>query len=385
MIYLDHSATTPVKPEVQKFIAETMADHFGNPSSLYDLGIASEKIITESRRVLAKSLKVKEETVYFTSCGSESNNTVLRGVAETYRKRGNHLICSAVEHPSVLRVMEYLEKEQGFRLTKIGVDRKGRLDLEQLKRAMTKETLLCAVMMVNNEVGTVFPLKEIAEIVHGVNPDCVFHVDGVQGYGRIPIDLKKTGVDTFSLSGHKLGAPKGIGGLYIREGLRVAPLIYGGGQERGLRAGTENFAYIGALGLAAKICLTDREAKNEHLRQVKASLLDALNEAGVDFEINGDEKESAAHILNLRFAGIKSEVLLHFLEGQKIYVSQGSACHNNTKSGSETLTAMGLSAEERDGSLRFSFGDDTAAEDMETVAKAVKSGVDMIRMMRGRK
>ncbi len=385
MIYLDHSATTPVKAEVQSFIAETMSRHFGNPSSLYDLGIDSEKIITESRRILAKSLRVKEDTIYFTSCGSESNNTVLRGVAEAYRKRGNHLICTAVEHPSVLRTMEYLEKEQGFRLTKIGVDEKGRLDLEHLKRAVTKETLLCAVMMVNNEVGTVFPLKEIAEMVHGANPDCVFHVDGVQGYGRIPIDLKKTGVDTFSLSGHKLGAPKGVGALYIREGLRVSPLIYGGGQERGLRAGTENFVYIGALGLAAKICLTDREVKNEGLRRVKRALIDAVSETGVAFEINGDAEEGAAHILNLRFAGIKSEVLLHYLEGQKIYVSQGSACHNNTKSGSETLTAMGLSAEERDGSLRFSFGDDTSEEDMRIVASAVKSGAEMIRAMRGRK
>lgn len=385
MIYLDHSATTPVKAEVQAFIAETMSRHFGNPSSLYDLGIDSEKIITESRRILAKSLRVKEDTIYFTSCGSESNNTVLRGVAEAYRKRGNHLICTAVEHPSVLRTMEYLEKEQGFRLTKIGVDEKGRLDLEHLKRAVTKETLLCAVMMVNNEVGTVFPLKEIAEMVHRLNPDCVFHVDGVQGYGRIPIDLKKTGVDTFSLSGHKLGAPKGVGALYVREGLRVLPLIYGGGQERGLRAGTENFVYIGALGLAAKICLTNREVKNEGLRRVKRALIDAVSETGVAFEINGDAEEGAAHILNLRFAGIKSEVLLHYLEGQKIYVSQGSACHNNTKSGSETLTAMGLSAEERDGSLRFSFGDDTSEEDMRIVASAVKSGAEMIRAMRGRK
>lgn len=385
MIYLDHSATTPVKPEVQNFIMETMSRHFGNPSSLYDLGIDSEKIITSSRRILAKSLRVKEDTIYFTSCGSESNNTVLRGAAETYRKRGNHLICSAVEHPSVLRTMEYLEREQGFRLTKIGVDAKGRLDLEELKQAMTKETLICAVMMVNNEVGTVFPLKEIAEIVHGVNPDCVFHVDGVQGYGRLPLDLKKTGVDTFSLSGHKLGAPKGIGALYVREGLRVAPLIYGGGQEKGLRAGTENFVYIGALGLAAKISLTDREAKNKRLGEVKASLIQKLREADVDVEINGDAENGANHILNLRFAGIKSEVLLHYLEGQQIYVSQGSACHNNTKSGSETLTAMGLNAEERDGSLRFSFGDDTSKKDMATVAAAVKSGVDMIRMMRGRK
>ena len=385
MIYLDHSATTPVKPEVLAFINDTLAQHFGNPSSLYDLGIASEKILKESRHIVAKSLKVQEKEIYFTSCGSESNNTVLRGVAEGYRKRGNHLICTAVEHPSILRTMEYLEKEQGYRLTKLGVDKNGNLDLEQLNKAVTKETVLCAVMMVNNEVGTVFPLKEIADIVHHANPDCVFHVDGVQGYGRIPIDLPKTGVDTFSLSGHKLGAPKGIGALYIREGLRVLPLIYGGGQERGLRAGTENTAYIGGLGLAAKLCLKDRSVKNQHMAEVKQALLTALEEEGVDYIQNGDPENAAAHILNLQFPGIKSEVLLHFLEGQQIYVSQGSACHNNTKSGSETLMAMGLGPEERDGSLRFSFGDDTAADDMKIVAAAVKQGVDMIKTMRGKK
>lgn len=385
MIYLDHSATTPVKPEVLAFINDTLQSHFGNPSSLYDLGISSEKIIKESRRTLAKSLRVKEDEFYFTSCGSESNNTVLRGVAEAYRKRGNHLICSAVEHPSVLRTMEYLEKEQGFELTKIGIDRNGNFDLEGLKKAVRKDTILCSVMMVNNEIGAVFPLKEISDIVHAANPDCVFHVDGVQGYGRIPIDLKKTGIDAFSLSGHKLGAPKGIGGLYLREGLRVLPLIYGGGQEKGLRAGTENTAYIGALGLAAKISLADREAKNEHMREVKRTLIEALKEQGIVFEINGDAEKGAAHIVNFRFDGVKSEVLLHFLEGQQIYVSQGSACHNNTKSSSETLEAMGLSVDERDGSLRFSFGDDTKTEDMKTVAHAVKSGVDMIRTMRGRK
>lgn len=385
MIYLDYSATTPVKAEVRAFIHDTLEQHFGNPSSLYDLGIASEKIIRDSRRRLAKSLRVKENEIYFTSCGSESNNTVLRGVAEAYRKRGNHLICSAVEHPSVLRTMEYLEREHGFELTKIGIDKKGRFDLEGLKKAVRKDTVLCSVMMVNNEIGAIFPLKEIGEILHETNPDCVFHVDGVQGYGRIPIDLRKTGVDAFSLSGHKLGAPKGIGVLYLREGLRVLPLIYGGGQEKGLRAGTENVAYIGALGLAAELSLTDRKTKNDSLRKIKNRLLAELQQQGVAFAVNGDLENSAAHIVNLRFDGVKSEVLLHYLEGRKIYVSQGSACHNNTKSSSETLMAMGLSAEERDGSLRFSFGDDTAEEDMKAVALAVKNGVDMIRTMRGKK
>ena len=385
MIYLDHSATTPVRPEVLAFINDTLASHYGNPSSLYDLGIASEKVIKESRRAIAKTLRVKEDEIFFTSCGSESNNTVLRGVAEAYRKRGDRIICSAVEHPSVLRTMEYLGEEQGFQLTKIGVDRQGHFDLEGLKKAMTEDTVLVSVMMVNNEVGSVFPLKEIADIVHGINPDCVFHVDGVQGYGRIPIDLKKTGVDAFSLSGHKLGAPKGVGAFYLRSGLRLKPLIYGGGQEKGLRSGTENTAYIGALGIAAKLCLENREEKNLRLREVKETLIAELKDAGIAFEVNGDLENAAAHIVNLRFDGVKSEVLLHYLEGQKIYVSQGSACHNNTKSGSETLMAMGLNTDERDGSLRFSFGDSTQKEDMKTVALAVKSGVDMIRTMRGKR
>lgn len=384
MIYLDYSATTPLKSEVLEYITNTLKAGFGNPSSLYDLGIASEKIVRESRKIIAKSLRVKAEEIVFTSCGSESNNFALRGIAEAYQKRGKHLICSAVEHPSVLKTMEYLES-QGFELTKIGVDEKGNFDLAGLEKALRQDTILCSVMMVNNEVGTVFPLEAIAKAIKQKSPDCVFHVDGVQGFGRIPLDLKKIGIDTFSLSGHKLGAPKGVGALYIREGLRVLPLIYGGGQERGLRAGTENFAYIGALGLATQLSLTDRQAKNKHLQAVKQGLIDAFTKADVDYIINGDWHRSAAHIVNIRFPRIKSEVLLHYLEGQKIYVSQGSACHNNTKSGSETLTAMGLNVDERDASLRFSFGDDTKIEDMTAVAAAVKSGVAMIRTMRGKK
>lgn len=384
MIYLDHSATTPVRPEVAELISKTLTESFGNASALYDLGIASEKLITSARKTVAKSLKAKEDEIYFTSCGSESNNTVLRGVAEAYQKRGKHLICTAVEHPSVLRTMEYLEKEQGFELTKIGVDRNGNLDMDALAGALRKDTVLCAVMMVNNEIGTVFPLAEISKLIRQKSPDCVFHVDGVQGYGRIPLDVKKTDIDTFSLSGHKLGAPKGIGALYVRKGLRVLPLLYGGGQEKGLRAGTENTAYIAGLGLAAKLSLENRTAKNEALAEVKNALLQALTAEGVEYVVNGDAERTAAHILNLRFPGNKSEVLLHYLEGQKIYVSQGSACHNNTKSGSETLMAMGLDADDRDASLRFSFGEGSIVEDMKTVAAAVKNGVAMIRTMRGK-
>ena len=378
MIYLDHSATTPVDPEVAAYIKKTMEECFGNPSSLYDLGIRAEKILRSARRSIGDTLGVSEKEIYFTSCGSEGNNTVLRGIAEARRKRGRHLICSAVEHPSVLRVMDYLEREHGFEVTRVGIDRQGHFDLETLKASLRPDTQICAVMMVNNEIGSIFPLKEIAAVVHEINPDCVFHVDGVQGYGRIPIDLKKTGIDTFVLSGHKFGAPKGIGALYIRKGLRVLPLLYGGGQEQGLRAGTENVPYIAGLDLAAKRCNADRKRKNDLLKEIKNTLIENLKKENVAYIINGDLTCCAPHILNLRFPGIKSEVLLHYLEGKGIYVSQGSACHNNGKKASETLSALGLNPDERDASIRFSFGKETKVEDMAVVAKAVSEGVQMI-------
>ena len=384
MIYLDYAATAPLKPEVLTYIEKTLREGFGNPSALYDLGIASEKIIEGSRKLIAKSLQGAEEEIVFTSGGSESNNFALRGIAEAYKNRGKHLICSAVEHPSVLKTMAYLER-CGFEVTRIGVDQRGNLDLNALKKALRKDTILCAVMMVNNEIGTLFPLGEIAEMIREKSPACFFHVDGVQGYGRLPVEPKKLGIDTFALSGHKFGAAKGSGALYIRDGVRVLPLIYGGGQERGLRAGTENFAYIGALGLGAKLSLQERDAKNRHLREVKQALLDALSEEGVAFKINGDPEKGVPYILNLSFPGIKSEVLLHDLEGQGIYVSQGSACHSRGNRDSETLTAMGYGAAERDTALRFSFGDETACSDMAAVAAAVKRGCAMIQKMRGKK
>ncbi len=385
MVYLDNSATTPVHPQVRQYISDLMAQGFGNPSSLYDLGIASEKVIKESRRAIAKTLKVREDEIVFTSCGSESNNMALRGIAETYHKRGKHIITTAVEHPSVLRTVEDLAAH-GYEVTYLPVDRDGNPDMKFLKRSLRKDTILVAMMMVNNEVGTIFPIEETAKLIRSQSPDCHLHVDGVQAYGRLPIDLKKLDVDTFALSGHKIGAPKGIAALYIREGLRLHPLISGGGQERGLRAGTENFYYIGGLALAAKLILQNRDAKNRTMAEMKAALLSALTEEGVDFHINGNNDEKAVpYIVNLSFPGVKSEVLLHYLEGEKIYVSQGSACHSRTKGSSETLMAMGRDDEERDTALRFSFADDTPKEEMGRVAQAIKAGAEMIALMRGGK
>ena len=385
MVYLDNSATTPVRKEVRILIHDLMEQGFGNPSSLYDLGIASEKILKESRRIIAKTLKARENEIIFTSCGSESNNMAIRGIAETYRKRGKHMITTAVEHPSVLRTMEDLE-DHGYEVTYIPVDPKGNPDMEAFAKSLRKDTILAAMMMVNNEVGTIFPIREAAALIRAQSPDCHFHVDGVQAYGRLAVDIKKLDVDTFALSGHKIGAPKGIGALYVKEGLRLHPLISGGGQEQGLRAGTENYYYIGGLALAAKLILEDRDKKNTAMAAMKDALLKALAKEDVEFSINGNGDENdVPYILNLSFPGVKSEVLLHYLEGEHIYVSQGSACHSRTKGSSETLMAMGRNDEERDASLRFSFADDTPIEAMGRVARAVKAGVEMIALMRGGK
>lgn len=382
VIYLDNSATTPILSEVREYIYKTMGETFGNPSSLYDLGIAAEKILTESRKTIGKTLNAKENEIYFTSCGSEGNNTAIKGIAKTYHKRGNHLITTAVEHPSVLRCYEDLEKE-GFRITIIPVDSKGNPDMNQLEKSLTEDTILLSMMMVNNEVGTVFPLKETANLIGAKAPNCHFHVDGVQGYGRIPLDVKETGIDIFTLSGHKIGAPKGVGAIYIKNGIRLHPLIHGGGQEKGLRGGTENTYYIGALALAAKIATKNRSEKNQHLMTLKETFLHCLEAENIPYEVNGNVDENTVpYIANLMFPQVKAEVLLHYLEGEGIYVSQGSACHSKTKGTSETLVAIGKNDEERDSSLRFSFSDQTKMEDMPTVAAVLKQGTDMIREMR---
>lgn len=385
MIYLDNSATTPIRREVREYIYKLMESDFGNPSALYDLGIKSEKVLNEARKTLAKTLHCQAEEIYFTASGSEGNNLAIKGIAETYIKRGRHIITTAVEHPSVLRTTEYLAAK-GWEITYLPVDSCGNIDLQDLAASLRRDTVLVAMMMVNNEVGTIFPLAAAAKIIKEKAPDCHFHVDGVQGYGRLPINLGSFPVDTFAFSGHKIGAPKGVGGLYVSKSLRLTPLIHGGGQERGLRGGTENIYYCGALALAAKMALDNREEKNRALEKMRQAFLAALDEAGVEYKINGNQDErSVPYILNLEFPGVTGEVLLHYLEGEKIYVSQGSACHSRTKGTSETLVAMGKSEEERGSALRFSFADDTDIAAMPLVGQTLRRGADMIKEMRGGK
>lgn len=379
MIYLDNSATTPVRPEVVAYLSDNLMTNFGNASALYDLGIRAEKTLAESRHSIARSLGAQKGEILFTSGGSESNNLALRGVAETYARRGKHIVISAVEHPSVRLAAEDLAS-RGFELTALPVDGAGRIALATLEHALRSDTILVSVMMVNNEVGTVMPIAEIAAAVRRKSPDAFFHVDGVQAYGRLAVDVKKLDIDLFSLSGHKIGGPKGIGALYVRDGIRLHPLIFGGGQEKGIRGGTENICSIGALALAAKLSLADRPKKDEQLINLKQTLLYAMEAEQIDLAVNGGE--AVPYILNLTFPNVTGEVLLHFLEGEGIYVSQGSACHAKSKKPSETLAALGLDKEAQLSSIRFSFGEELTKEDMYTVAAAVKRGVEMIAPLR---
>lgn len=376
MIYLDYSATTPVYPAVVDYVTKTLKEQFGNASALYDLGLAAEKIMTESRRLIAQSLGAQTEEIVFTSGGSESNNLALRGVAETYVKRGKHVVISAVEHPSVRLAAEDLAA-RGYELTVVPVDRAGNLSLTELTKVLRRDTILVSVMLVNNEIGTVMPMAQIAQAIRRQAPDALLHVDGVQAYGRLPIPVKSWGVDLLSLSGHKIGAPKGIGALYVREGVRLRPLIFGGGQERQLRGGTENYCYMGALALAARLSLAGRTEKDAHLRNLKQRLLQGMTTAGIDYVVNGDQR-TVPYILSVIFPGVTGEVLLHYLEGRAIYVSQGSACHGKSKRPSETLTALGLSKEEQRSTIRFSFGDELTVADIDEVVEALKTGIAMI-------
>ncbi len=383
MIYLDYSATSPVREEVREYIYHLMGSQFGNPSSFYDLGVASERIIKESRRGIAKALHGKEKEIIFTSCGSESNNTAICGVCRAYQKRGKHLITSAVEHPSVMKVMEDMV-ELGFELTVLPVDREGKIRIQDLAAALRPDTILVSIMLVNNELGTIMPIAEAAEIIREKAPQALFHVDGVQAFGRIAIDVKKLGVDLFSISGHKFGAPKGVGALYVREGVRVHPLILGGGQEGSRRSGTENFYYIGAMAKAADLSLKDRDSKNAHLGRVRQALPAALEAEGVEFIINSP-LDGAANIISMSFPALRgrSEVLLHGLEQEGIYCSAGSACHAKGNKASETLAALGMDPVLQNSTLRFSFGDEQKVSDMMRVAAVIKKKIDEITLALG--
>lgn len=377
-IYFDNSATTPVFPCVREVMMRTMEDDFGNPSSMHRKGMDAENYIRTAKTQIAKTLKVDEKEILFTSGGTESNNTAILGTVSANPRLGKHLITSAIEHPSVANTMHWLEG-QGYRVTYLPVDHEGRISLEDLAAAIDDETILISIMMVNNEIGTREPIEEISRVIKEKNPNTIFHVDAVQAYGKYVIRPKKWGIDLMSVSGHKIHGPKGIGFLYIRDKVKINPIIFGGEQQKGLRSGTENVPGIAGLGAAAEEIYREHESRTAYLYGCKSRMTEGLLQLeGVT--VNGPAVDDGApHVVSASFAGVRSEVLLHALEDKGIYVSAGSACASNHPGLSSTLVAIGLDPKLLDCTLRFSFSIFTTEEEVDETLKALKELLPFLR------
>lgn len=378
-VYLDNSATTRAYDCVGDLVRKVMCQDYGNPSSMHAKGVQAEHYIKETKEILAKLLKVKDKEIVFTSGGTESDNLALIGAARANRRRGNHLITSSIEHPAILNTMRYLEEEEDFRVTFLPVDRYGRVKLEALKEALCPETILVSIMYVNNEVGSVQPVQQAADIVKAYNKDILFHVDAVQGFGKYRIYPKKEKIDMLSLSGHKIHGPKGTGALYIGEQVKIRPIVFGGEQQKNIRSGTENVPGIAGLGLAAKTIYDGLEEKVARMRALKARFIEGVRKLD-DITIHGlYDETSAPHIISVGFAGVRSEVLLHALEEKGIYVSSGSACASNHPAISGVLKGIGAQKEYLDATLRFSMSEFTTEEEIDYTLETLYNLVPVLR------
>lgn len=376
--YLDNSATTRCMECVAERMARILREDYGNPSSLHKKGMEAEHYIKEAKAFFAENLKVSEKEIFFTSGGTESNNLALIGTALANQRAGKHLITTSIEHPSVLNAMKHLE-EQGFSVTYLPVDRDGIVSLEALARAVCGETILVSVMYVNNEIGSVQPVEEIARIIKEKNPRTLFHVDAIQAYGKYRIFPERTGIDLLSVSGHKLHGPKGTGILYVNEKVKIRPIIFGGEQQKGLRSGTENVPGIAGIAEAAKVCYDGLEEKTDRLYLLKEHFTERIREFD-GAVINGRTgRDSAPHIVSVSFEGVRSEVLLHALEEKGIYVSAGSACSSNKPSVSRTLQAIGVRKELLGSTLRFSFSFETTEAEIDYCIQELRELLPVLR------
>lgn len=381
-IYLDNSATTkPYKEVIDKMLYALSTD-YANPSSLHRKGVEVEKNIKNVRKSIAKTIGAKDKEIYFTSGGTESNNTIIRGVLSLNKKRKNHIISTTIEHPSVLDTLKDLESE-GYEVTYLQVDKDGKINIEELKKAIKPTTCLVTIMHVNNEVGSIQPIQEIGKYLKSLKEKVYLHVDAVQSYTKINFKPSKYNIDFMSVSGHKLHGPKGIGFMYIKENNRIKPILTGGGQEIGLRSGTENTSGIYGLGEAIRIINEDLDAKIEKIKNLRDLLKNEIIENIKDIKLNSP-KDGVCHILNITFYGIKGEVLLHYLEQKGVYVSTGSAC-SSKKKGSHVLNAMGLTYQEIEGAIRFSLSDLNTEEEIKEAVKILKESVNDLRMIMRRR
>ncbi len=376
--YFDNSATTRCYDSVRDIVAKTMTEDFGNPSAMHRKGVEAERYVRDAAQTVAGLLKASPKEILFTSGGTESDNHALIGGAYAYQRAGKHIITTQVEHPAVSAPAAFLEK-QGFEVTYLPVDSRGVVSLSALKEAMRDDTILVSVMYVNNETGSVMPIKEIASIVHEGGRKTLFHVDAIQAFGKYRIAPGRSGIDMLSVSSHKIHGPKGVGFLYIREGVRVIPQILGGGQQNGLRSGTDNVPGIAGMACAADRIYRNFDENTEHLYRLKERMAEGLSSME-RVTINGMPlREAAPHIMSVTFEGIRSEVLLHALEDREIYVSAGSACSSHKRKPSAVLTAMGLSKANIENTVRISFSEENTFEEVDYCLSVLRELVPALR------
>lgn len=377
--YLDNSATTRCTEAVRDVVVRTMMEDYGNPSSKHMKGVEAERYLREARETIAKTLKANEKEIFFTSGATESNNWALIGAAMANRRAGSHIITTAVEHPAVLMPLQHLEG-QGFRVTYLPVDARGHISLEELENAICDDTILVSIMYVNNELGTIEPVAEAAKLIKARNPAILFHVDAVQAYGKMTIYPKKLGIDMLSVSAHKIHGPKGVGFLYVNEKAKIHPLLLGGGQQKGMRSGTDNVPGAAGLAQAAKEAYDHLEEHTAHLLRLKQRMTDGLRELPETVIHSEEGEKGAPHIVSAAFPGVRSEVLLHALEERGIYVSAGSACSSNKKLPvSAVLKELHLRPELLESTLRFSFSRYTTEEEIDYCLQALRELLPVLR------
>ena len=377
-VYLDNSATTQCFEEVARLVTKVMVQDYGNPSSMHNKGVEGEHYLRHAREIIAKNLKVNEKEILFTSGGTESDNMALIGTAFANCRAGRHLITTQIEHPAVLQTMQYLEN-QGFRVTYLPVDGNGQIRLEDLRNALTKETILVSIMHTNNEIGSLQPIAEAGDLIKKYDKSIVFHVDAVQGYGKFRIFPKRMNIDLLSVSAHKIHGPKGVGFLYINDKIKIHPILFGGGQQKGMRSGTENVPAIAGMALAIEKVYENLEQDIFRLYELKNYFIQGALQIP-DVKVNGlVGTESAPHVVSLSVRGVRSEVLLHALEDKGIYVSAGSACASNKPSVSATLKAIGVEKDLLDSTIRFSFSGFNTKEEIDYTLQNLCDIIPMLR------
>ena len=376
--YFDYNATTPIDGDVYKEMIPYLTDYYGNPSSSYYIGRQTKDKIERIRYEISQYFNMKPEGVYFTSSGSEADNMILKGISVANKDKGKHIITTKIEHSAILNTCEFLEK-QGYDITYLDVTPEGVIDIKELENAIREDTILISIMYVNNEIGTIEPIKEITEIAHKHN--IIFHTDAVQAIGEIRINVEEMGIDCMSISGHKIYAPKGIGMAYIKPGIKFEPLIHGGMQEFHLRGGTENIANIVALGKAIKILDETIDTNEEKMKELQEYTLKKINSilSGYDYILNGGFENRASNNISISFKDIDGESLLLALDLEGIYLSSGSACHSDSTEPSHVLKAIGVPEEYANGTLRISFGKYTTKKDIDFLISKIKEKIDFIK------